>query len=82
MTDLPWLLKELEALAERVGLDVRYEALSSDGGFCRVAGRPRVIISTQAPLAHRVDVLASALRQLDLGEVYLLPKVRDVLSPG
>lgn len=76
------LLAELQALALRLGVDVRVEALQSGlsearGGLCRVRGRPFVLMDDSLPLADRIDVLAGALSTFDLEAIYLSPFVRS-----
>lgn len=75
------LLAELQALALRLGVDVRVEPLESGladarGGLCRLRGRPFVLMDESLPLGDRIDVLAAALATFDLEAVYLSPFVR------
>lgn len=79
------LLVELEALAERLGITVRYEPLKIEGaqhtgGFCRVKGQDFVIIHKKASTRDKIHVLTETLRKRDLSQLYLLPTVRKALG--
>lgn len=79
------LLKELEGLAERLGITVRYEVLKIEGsqhtgGFCRVKGQDLIIIHKKAATRDKIHVLAETLKKRDLSHLYLLPSLRKVLG--
>jgi hypothetical protein len=76
------LLKELEAAAQSVGVQVNYESLKAiqgSGGLCRVRGAYRIIIDKRAQLGERVATLAQGLSQFDTSTVELSPGARDLL---
>lgn len=78
-------LKLLEELAERLGIEVRYEQLGIEGvpltgGYCRVKGKEMVIIRKKAPLAEKIHLLAGALGHRNLDDVYLVPSLREVID--
>jgi hypothetical protein len=80
-----YLLDQLEALAQRLGIPVRYETLSGEeasgaGGLCRVKGRPMVIIHIQAPLEVKVRILADSLKRFPLDDLYVKPAIREFLE--
>ncbi|MBI5582630.1 MAG: hypothetical protein HY892_02290 [Deltaproteobacteria bacterium] len=83
-----YLLDQLEALAQRLGISVRYEMLSGEeasgaGGLCRVKGRPVVIIHTQAATHVKIRILIESLKQFPLDDFYLKPALRELLEgPG
>ena len=83
--DARTVLGHLEALAEQIGIEVRYEAMEgeesfSTGGMCRIRGRPVIIINSRAPREDRIRTFVNALRRLDLSQIYLLPGIRDLIE--
>ncbi len=77
------VLRELEALAGRLGVLVRFEPFDLDlgkGGLCRLRGRPLVVIDARLPLLDRIAVLSQALACFDLEAVYLPPLLRARLA--
>ena len=79
------LLSELETLARRLGMTIRYETLKIDGGlrpggYCRVRGQETILISRKASLQDKIAVLVEALRRHDLQDLYLLPSLRKAIE--
>jgi hypothetical protein len=78
------LLTELEALAERLGVQVKYESLGGQGvglgGLCKVKGEWRAIIDRRASKGEQVAVLAHCLSGFDLEAIFLPPEVRQVMA--
>ena len=76
----------LEELAERLGVDVRYEPLgagdqwSSVGGLCTLRSRQIILVDSRAPITEQVGVLLDSLAQLDIETIYVPPAVREALS--
>jgi hypothetical protein len=78
-------LSQLEELAERLGITVRYESLRAEGfvhtgGYCRVKGRDFVIVHKKATVREKIHILAEALKRHDLGQLYILPSLRELLD--
>lgn len=79
-------LRELEGVAETLGVRVSYEPMtgivSGAGGMCRVKGEYRVIIDRRLRTSERVTLLADALRRFDTASIKMDPAVRRALSGG
>ena len=76
---------QLEELAHRLSLALRYECIDSEdslfaGGLCRIRGERVVIINRRAPSADQLGALGRALVQFDLTDIYLRPAVREFLE--
>jgi hypothetical protein len=81
------MVSQLEELAQRLGITVRYETLKGEGlaragGFCRVNGRDMLIIHKQATQREKIGLLAQTLKRYDLTQVYILPSLRQLLDIG
>ena len=81
------MLARLEAVAEQLGVQVRYEALvaegeagSSRGGLCRLRGDRLILIDDQLGPAGRCLCLAEALGGFDLERIFLPPAVRRLID--
>lgn len=78
-------LSQLEELAQRIGITVRYEPLKVEGfvhtgGFCRVQGKDFVIINKKAAGRDKIHILVDALKRHDLSQIYVLPSLREMLG--
>lgn len=74
------LLEELEALALKAGVKVRYEKTDARGGMCIHKGNQLIIIDRKAADDYKIGVVVENLRKLDLSAQYVSPKLRDVID--
>jgi hypothetical protein len=79
------LLNQLEDLADRLGIKVRYENLNLEestgvGGLCRLKGDYLLIIQAQASAKEKMQVLIEALKRFPLGDLYIKPVLRELLG--
>ena len=77
MTDTQ-LLQELEALAERLSIEVSTANLEGmSGGLCKHRGKWRLILERRLGVPERVDAFLKALARMPLEEVFVVPEVRE-----
>ncbi|MBW2173737.1 MAG: hypothetical protein JRF64_03680 [Deltaproteobacteria bacterium] len=83
--DLEKTYQCLAELAEKLGISLRYEDLSSsdvtpNGGLCRVKGRYLFIMDTSKDLTQRIRALSQCLARMNLDGIYVIPAVRALLE--
>ena len=76
---------ELETLAERLDVKIRYDArMTSAGGFCRVRGAAVIFVNSHLEESDQVVVLAQSLRTAGgreaLDSMPLRPRARALLE--
>jgi len=81
------IIDHLEELAERFGIQIRYEVIKQDedsiktpGGLCLFQGKYVLIINTDTTALDRINPLATALKHFDLDQVYIRPLLRELLD--
>jgi hypothetical protein len=75
------LLGELEALAEKLGVEVVYERLSRcRSGLCRVNNKYLLFVDRALPEDAQVDVFITALSRFPLDDLQVLPYVRQIFE--
>ena len=75
------MLERLEEVATRLGIIVSYEkGIEGLGGLCRVKEQDMVLINKDLTTNDQISVLAEALTQFPLDEIYILPEVREFLE--
>lgn len=83
-SQLTRILEELEAACGKLGVTLRYEELTgegmSTGGLCKVKGEWRVIVEKRASVGEKVSVLARAIAQFELDNLFLSPQAREIVS--
>jgi len=77
-------LQEMEALAEKLGIEIRVETLRSlhprKGGLCKVQGTFVLLIDKKATIDERWFLFTEGLCMFDLEDEFLSPKLRSLLS--
>ena len=73
-------LKELEELALKAGIKVRYEKTEARGGMCTFQGSPLIIIDRKASDDYKIAVLAENIKKMDLADIYNRKKMRELLD--
>ena len=74
------LIAELEGLAVQLGLKVRYEKGDFEGGFCVLKDERMLVINKKLPDQRRASVLAQALAEYGLENVFIKPSLRDYIE--
>ncbi len=79
------ILDHLEALANTLGIEIRYEYLDGEtafhsGGLCRVRDKYFVIVNETASKGEKIQIIARALRRFDLSQIFIKPALRDFLE--
>lgn len=75
------LLQELEALAERLSIEVSDATLDGlPGGLCKHRGKWRLILDRRLSLPERVDAFLKALARMPLEEVFVVPELREKID--
>jgi len=74
------LLRELEELAEKCGISVRFEKGDFDGGYCVLKEERIIVINKRLAPAKRTSILAQALAEVGIEEIYLKPAVREFIE--
>ncbi len=80
------LVAELGDLAEGLGIQVRREKLLREvgyhvrSGFCRVEGKPLLILDSESPGESRIELLLDVLADRDLSDAEISDEARELLE--
>ncbi len=74
------MLEQLEMLAQKLSIKVRYERCKSRGGICRVKDELMIIIRKTLTIPEKVEILGRSLSGLPLEDTYLIPEIREFLE--
>lgn len=69
------VLASLVELAQRTGIRVRFDEMTTEGGLCMVRGEPLVVLDVKSPPAEQAEILAAALARFGVLPIYL-PRAR------
>ena len=76
----PQIVKELEEVAEQLGVRVRREKGNFRGGICVRDGEEFLMLNRVHPPEVHLAILAESLRALDVESVFMKPLVRQALE--
>jgi hypothetical protein len=79
------LLSQLEDLAYKLEIAIRHFKFiraesSGPGGLCRIRGEYVLFVDSQATTKERIRVTIEALKQFDLGDIQVMPVIRELLE--
>ena len=85
--DVDTTIDYLEELAERFGIEIRYEVIKQDedstyvvGGLCLLKGEYVLIINSKATVKDRIRTLVMAVKHFDLDQIYIRPVIRELFD--
>jgi hypothetical protein len=73
------IVDQLRSIADQLGATVRFEKGDFKGGYCILKKNKVIVINKLANSQRRAVILATALRELGVEDVYLPPKLREVI---
>ncbi|MBU2494798.1 MAG: hypothetical protein KJ571_19415 [Bacteroidetes bacterium] len=74
------ILQDLKSLATQMGAKVRFERGDFKGGYCIIKDSKVIVINKLSNFQRKVMTLAAALKELGIDEVYMPPKLREVIE--
>ena len=81
------IIIQLEELAKKFGVQIRYEDIKQDenltfmvGGLCLLKGEYVLIINPKASVRDKIRTLAVALKHFDLDQIFIRPAIREILD--
>ena len=74
------LIEELQSVAQQLGVTVRYEKGDFEGGYCILREQKMLLINKRLMPARRASVLALALREIGMENVFLRPALRAYID--
>ncbi|MCU7495019.1 MAG: hypothetical protein HF314_00490 [Ignavibacteria bacterium] len=74
------ILQDLKALAAELGATVRFEKGDFKGGYCLLKESKVIVINRMANQQRKVMILSAALKELGIDQIYLTPKLREIID--
>ena len=75
------MLMELEALAEKLGIQVVYERLPrSRSGLCRLYDKYMLFVERNLDEDEQVRIFVEALSRFHIDNIQMLPRIRNILQ--
>lgn len=74
------IIQDLRSIASQLGATIRFEKGDFKGGYCLLKESKVVVINKNANLQRKAMILSAALKELGVDEIYLSPKLRELIE--
>ncbi|MGQ9642469.1 MAG: hypothetical protein ACUVT3_01275 [Ignavibacterium sp.] len=74
------IIEELKQVAAQLGASVRFEKGDFKGGFCIVKENKIIVINKFANTQRKAAILATALKELGIDDIYINPRLREIID--
>lgn len=74
------VINDLKSVATQLGASVRFEKGDFKGGYCLLNDNKVIVINKNANLQRKAMILSAALKELGVDDVYLNPKLREIIE--
>jgi hypothetical protein len=79
------LLNQLEELAGKVGIEIRYGKIDIEEshrtrGLCRVQGKYFLIMHSRLTAKEKIGIIIKTLKGFEMEDVYVMPVIRELLD--
>jgi hypothetical protein len=74
------LMQELQGVAMQLGVTIRYERGDFEGGYCVLKDQKLLLVNRRLLPLRKSAVLALALHEIGLENVFLKPAVREYIE--
>ena len=74
------LISELHELVYQLGVTIRYEKGDFEGGYCVLKDSRLLLVNKRLMPVRRASVLALAMREIGLENVFIKPAVRQYIE--
>jgi hypothetical protein len=74
------LIEELQTVAAQLNVAIRYERGDFEGGYCVLRDQRLLLVNRRLLPSRKASVLATALQEIGLEDVYLKPVVRAYIE--
>jgi hypothetical protein len=74
------LIEELQTVAAQLSISIRYERGDFQGGYCILKDQRLLLVNRRLMPSRKASVLAVALQEIGLDDVYLKPAVRAYIE--
>jgi hypothetical protein len=74
------LIEELQNIAAQLSVVIRYERGDFEGGYCILRDQRLLLVNRRLMPSRKAAVLAVALQEIGLDDVYLKPAVRAYIE--
>lgn len=77
---LKLIYNELRELLEKLGYKLVIDTGSFNTGYCLVEDEKMIVINKNKPYENRIKILSEILSKIDTDNIYIKPKIRELIN--
>lgn len=74
------MLKELESLASKSGITIRYEKGDFEGGYCVLKDERLIVLNKKLAPGRKTTILAFGLAEIGVDETHLKTEIKNFIE--
>lgn len=74
------IYQELKVIFEQLNYKIVLDKGSFNSGYCILEDEKIIVINKNKPYENRVKILSEILSNIDTKDIYIKPKIRDMIS--
>lgn len=74
------IIQELKDVAGLKDIKIRFEKGDFSGGYCILKTERVIIINKSTSLKRKAIVIAMALKEIGIEDIYVNPKIREIIE--
>jgi activator of 2-hydroxyglutaryl-CoA dehydratase len=71
---------ELRELLEKLGYKLVLDKGSFNTGYCLLEDEKMIVINKNKPYENRIKILSEILSKIDTDNIYIKPKIRELIN--
>ena len=77
---LKLIYNELKELFEKLGYKLVLDKGSFNTGYCLLEDEKMIVINKNKPYENRIKILSKILSKIDTNNIYIKPKIRELIN--
>lgn len=79
------ILHNLESLARRLSIDIKYSNLDNEdfrieSGACNIKGKEVIIVDSRLPVKEKCRILSGQLKKRNIDDIFIPPFLREMMG--
>ena len=74
------IYNELKELFEKLGYKLVLDKGSFNTGYCLLEDEKIIVINKNKPYENRIKILSKILSKIDTNNIYIKPKIRELIN--
>jgi len=77
---LKTIYQELKVIFEQLNYKIVLDKGSFNSGYCILEDEKIIVINKNKPYENRIKILSEILSSIDTKDIYIKPRIRDMIS--